>query len=102
MNARPALSVVAPCFNEVESLPAFVERMVAAAEAAVGADYEIILVNDGSRDESWACIVAMSLRYRCILGVDLSRNYGHQLAVTAGLSLARGQQGLIIHADPQD
>src|SRR5258708_30853916 len=49
-NPRPALSVVAPCYNEQDVLPLFVERMAAACHAAVGPDYEIGLVNDGSPD----------------------------------------------------
>jgi dolichol-phosphate mannosyltransferase len=98
----PALSIIAPCYNEQESLPLFMQRMVAAAEAEVGADYEIILVNDGSRDRTWPCIVAMIQRYANTMGVNLSRNHGHQLAVTAGLSLARGNQVMIIDADLQD
>jgi len=77
-------------------------RMVAAAKAAAGSDFEIILINDGSRDRTWACIGAMTERYQQVLGVNLSRNCGHQIAVTAGLSLARGKQVLIIDADLQD
>jgi dolichol-phosphate mannosyltransferase len=98
----PKLSIVAPCYNEAEGLPAFVERMTKAAEASVGAAYELILVNDGSRDRTWACIQAMALRYASVVGVNLSRNHGHQLAVTAGLTLARGERVLVIDADLQD
>ncbi len=96
------LSIVAPCYNEADGLPAFVERMTAAAEASVGAAYELILVNDGSRDRTWACIQAMALRYPSVVGVNLSRNHGHQLAVTAGLTLVRGERVLVIDADLQD
>ncbi len=96
------LSIVAPCYNEAEGLPAFVERMTQAAEASVAGAYELILVNDGSRDRTWACIQAMALRYRCVVGVNLSRNHGHQLAVTAGLTLAKGERVLVIDADLQD
>jgi dolichol-phosphate mannosyltransferase len=97
------LSIVAPCYNEADGLPAFVARMTAAAEASVGAAaYELILVNDGSRDRTWACIQAMALRYASVVGVNLSRNHGHQLAVTAGLTLVRGERVLVIDADLQD
>ena len=96
------LSVVAPCYNEEGSLPAFVERMSAAARAAVGDGFELILVNDGSRDATWACIQALSLARPEIVGVNLSRNHGHQLAVTAGLNLSRGARVLVIDADLQD
>jgi len=98
----PALSVIVPCYDEQECLPVFMQRMTTAAEAAVGSDFEIILVNDGSRDGTWPCIVAMTERYCNVLGVNLSRNHGHQLAVTAGLSLAQGNEVMIIDADLQD
>jgi dolichol-phosphate mannosyltransferase len=96
------LSIVAPCYNEADGLPAFVERMTEAAQASVGPAYELILVNDGSRDRTWSCIQAMALRYPSVVGVNLSRNHGHQLAVTAGLTLVRGERVLVIDADLQD
>jgi glycosyltransferase involved in cell wall biosynthesis len=101
-NPRPALSVVAPCYNEQEVLPLFVERMAAACHAAVGADYEIVLVNDGSRDRTWEIITTAARTRPGIVGVNLARNHGHQLAVSAGLSLARGERVLLIDADLQD
>lgn len=97
-----ALSVVAPCYNEEEGLAAFVERMVGACRAVVGDSYEILLVNDGSRDATWPKIQEMAARWPGVVGVNLARNYGHQLAVTAGLKLARGERILIIDADLQD
>ncbi len=97
-----ALSIVAPCYDEEQGLPSFVERMLAAARAAVGEAYELILVNDGSRDRTWACICAMAVAHPRVLGVNLARNHGHQLAVTAGLSLARAERVLVIDADLQD
>ena len=97
-----ALSVVAPCYNEEGSLPAFVERMCASARAVVGEAFELVLVNDGSRDKTWPCIQALSLHRPEVVGVNLSRNHGHQLAVTAGLTVARGARVLIIDADLQD
>ena len=104
--ARPPepliLSVVAPCYDEEGSLPAFVVRMAAAAREAAGEAYELILVNDGSRDATWPCIRALALDNPHVVGVNLSRNHGHQLAVTAGLAIARGARVLIIDADLQD
>ncbi len=97
----PALSVVAPCYNEEQSLPTFVERMGAACEG-LGVTYEILLLNDGSRDGTWECIKSIVAARANIVGVNLSRNHGHQLAVTAGLSLARGERVLVIDADLQD
>ena len=98
----PFLSVVAPCYNEEEGLPAFVERMIAASRTVAGDSFELILVNDGSRDATWRSIQAMAERHPGVVGVNLARNYGHQLAVTAGLNLARGDRVLIIDADLQD
>lgn len=98
----PALSVIVPCYNEQDCLPTFLQRMSTAADSAIGPDFEIILINDGSRDRTWSCIVAMTQRYPNVLGINLSRNHGHQLAVTAGLSMARGDQVMIIDADLQD
>ncbi|HEY3811655.1 MAG TPA: glycosyltransferase family 2 protein [Caulobacteraceae bacterium] len=100
--AEPALSVVAPCYNEEGSLPEFVRRTAAACEAVVGDDYELILVNDGSRDSTWACIRALASGNPRIVGLNLSRNHGHQLAVTAGLARAAGARVMIIDADLQD
>jgi dolichol-phosphate mannosyltransferase len=98
----PALSVVAPCYNEEETLPVFVGRMVAACRAVAGDSFELLLVNDGSRDGTWPQIQEMARRHAGVVGVNLARNYGHQLAVTAGLKLARGRRVLVIDADLQD
>ena len=98
----PALSIVVPCFNEEACLPALHERLSAAARSAVGEDYEIVLVNDGSRDGSWTLMQKMAAEDRHIVAVNLSRNHGHQLALTAGLDLCHGDTILIIDADLQD
>ncbi len=98
----PRLSVVAPCFNEAVALPEFVRRMAAACEAVAPGDHEILLVNDGSRDATWPCIKALALSRPGIVGLNLTRNHGHQLAVTAGLARARGERVLVIDADLQD
>ena len=98
----PALSVVAPCFNEAETLPTFVDRVRGACRSEGCASYEIVLVNDGSRDATWEAISALSAAGDGIVGVNLARNYGHQLAASAGLSLARGERVLLIDADLQD
>jgi dolichol-phosphate mannosyltransferase len=97
-----ALSIVVPCFNEEACLPALHERLSAAARSAVLDDYEIVLVNDGSRDGSWPLMRQMAADDRHVVAVNLSRNHGHQLALTAGLDLCRGEMVLIIDADLQD
>ena len=98
----PALSIVVPCFNEEACLGTLHERLGKAAHAAGGDDYEIVLVNDGSRDGSWAMMRAMAAEDSHVVAVNLSRNHGHQLALTAGLDLSRGETVLIIDADLQD
>jgi polyisoprenyl-phosphate glycosyltransferase len=97
-----ALSIVVPCFNEQECLAALHERLSAAARKAVAEDYEIVLVNDGSRDSSWERMVEMAEADRHLVAINLSRNHGHQLALTAGLDLCRGETVMIIDADLQD
>jgi polyisoprenyl-phosphate glycosyltransferase len=97
-----ALSIVVPCFNEEECLEALHLRLAAAARAAAGNDYEIVLVNDGSRDGSWPMMQRLASGNPRLVAVNLSRNHGHQLALTAGLDLCRGEVVLIIDADLQD
>ena len=99
---RPALSIVVPCYNEAACLEMLHARVSAAAKAAVGEDYEILLVNDGSRDESWPVMQRLSAADPRLVAINLSRNHGHQLALTAGLDLCAGDQILIIDADLQD
>jgi len=97
-----ALSIVVPCFNEEGCLAVLHERLGAAARSVAGEDYEIVLVNDGSRDGSWPIMQSMAERDPHLVAVNLSRNHGHQLALTAGLDLSRGDRILIIDADLQD
>ena len=97
-----ALSIVVPCFNEEACLPALHQRLGAAARSVAGDDHEIVLVNDGSRDASWEIMQRMAEGDRHLLAVNLSRNHGHQLALTAGLDLCRGERILVIDADLQD
>lgn len=97
-----ALSIVVPCFNEEACLGALHERLSAAARASFGADYEVVLVNDGSRDSSWLVMQELAASDPKLVAINLSRNHGHQLALTAGLDLARGDLVLIIDADLQD
>ena len=96
------LSIVVPCFNEEACLAELHQRLGAAARSAVGEDYELVLVNDGSRDGSWPAMQRMAAEDRNVVAINLSRNHGHQLALTAGLDLCRGDTILIIDADLQD
>ena len=101
-DAYLALSIVVPCFNEAESLATLHRRLTAVAEATVGAAYEIVLINDGSTDDTLAEMRRMAAGDSHMVCIDLARNHGHQLALTAGLDLCRGARILIIDADLQD
>jgi dolichol-phosphate mannosyltransferase len=99
---QPRLSIVVPCFNEEGCLEALHERLAATARTAFDDRYEIILVNDGSSDSSWQIMLRLAAADPRVIAVDLSRNHGHQRALTAGLDLSRGDLILIIDADLQD
>lgn len=99
---RPKLSVVIPCYNEEACLEMLHARVSAAAKAVVGESYEIVLINDGSRDASWPIMQKISAGDPHLVAINLSRNHGHQLALTAGLDLCAGEEILIIDADLQD
>jgi len=98
----PALSVVIPCCNEIECLEECYARISAAAHSVARSDYEIIFVNDGSTDATWPRLVTLAKSDAHIVALNLSRNHGHQLALTAGLDYARGARVFVIDADLQD
>ena len=100
--SAPALSIVVPCYNEEGSLGDLHRRVSAVARSTVGPDYELVLVNDGSRDSTWNVISRLAQGDAAVVGVDLSRNHGHQAALSAGLSVARGVRIFILDADLQD
>ena len=96
------ISIVVPCFNEEACLVELHQRLSAAARSVAGADYELVLVNDGSSDGSWPAMRRLAADDAHVVAINLSRNHGHQLALTAGLDLCRGDTILIIDADLQD
>jgi glycosyltransferase involved in cell wall biosynthesis len=99
-----ALSIVIPVHNEEEALPALfreLERVRIGALCSY-APIEIVLVDDGSRDRSWDMIAVQCDKDPAYVGVKLSRNFGHQLALTAGLETARGDAVVSMDADLQD
>lgn len=96
------LSVVIPCYNEEESLRETHRRVLAACEAAPIESFEIILVNDGSKDGTLAIMQDLAKQDPHLVAVDLSRNHGHQLALTAGLFQSIGDYVLVLDADLQD
>jgi polyisoprenyl-phosphate glycosyltransferase len=96
------LSVVVPCYNEEEVIEETHRRLLAACREAGGGRFEIVYVDDGSRDRTRALIRELASRDAEVVGVVLSRNFGHQLALSAGLSVCRGRRVLMIDADLQD
>ena len=96
------LSVVIPCYNEEECLPELHRRVAAIAHQCFGDDHEIVLINDGSRDRTWAIMQQLAATDPQLVCLNLARNHGHQLALTAGLDLCRGAKILVIDADLQD
>jgi dolichol-phosphate mannosyltransferase len=93
------ISVVAPVYNEIETLPEFHRRVTAALS---GRNYELVLVDDGSSDGTGALLVQLAARDPAVRPLHLSRNFGHQAALTAGLEAARGEATVTIDADLQD
>lgn len=99
--AQPVYSIVAPVFNEEETIPHFYERMIAVMEK-IGEPFELVLVNDGSRDSSFNIMCSLHERDPRVRVVDFSRNFGHQIAISAGLDYTQGQAIVIIDSDLQD
>ena len=99
--SAPELSVVIPCYNEEDVLPEL-HRRVTDVLTNLGRSFELILVNDGSDDGTWPVLVGLAAEDPHIVAVKLSRNHGHQLALTAGLSLCHGKWVVILDADLQD
>lgn len=102
MTVDPELSVIIPCYNE-EAVLGECQRRVSGVLDAIGVSYECVYVDDGSSDHTWLELVAMQQAGAGrVVAVSLSRNFGHQPAVSAGLTLARGKAVVILDADLQD
>jgi len=101
-DARKLVSVVSPCYNEAEVAPAFLARLRAMADGQTNYDFEFILVDDGSRDETEAVLLAERELDPRVHVVALARNFGHQRALTAGLDFCSGDYIVILDSDLQD
>ena len=99
--ARPSLSIVIPVFNEREVLSEL-RRRVEAVMGELAVSYELVLVNDGSTDGSWDAILSMTCLDATIKAIKLSRNFGHQVAIMAGLHATGGAAVVVMDADLQD
>ena len=95
------ISIVVPLFNEEESLPelcAWIERVVTANNYT----YEVLLIDDGSNDDSWEIIKQLSAKNNHIKGIKLQRNYGKSAALNEGFKAVKGEVIITMDADMQD
>lgn len=100
-SSGPYLSILVPCYRDELGLDELHHRLSEVCKG-LNISYEIILVDDGSPDDTWGRIRQLSIKDPHVMGIRLSRNHGHQLAVTAGLHHVRGERVLIIDSDLQD
>lgn len=101
MNNLIDISVIAPCYNEEEVLPEFIGRTISVM-IDLKKTFEIILINDGSKDGTIDVAISLADKHSEIKIIDFSRNFGHQAAVTAGIDYAKGKAVILIDADLQD
>ncbi|MCW8348060.1 glycosyltransferase family 2 protein [Vibrio sp. ZSDZ65] len=101
VHPKPTISIVCPCYNEQEVLSVFISRITDVLDSTKY-DYEILLINDGSRDNTLTTMKQLQQEYSPIRTVNLSRNFGKEAAMTAGLDLALGDVIIPIDADLQD
>src|SRR5260370_23808861 len=102
---RTMLSVVVPIYNEEENVVAFhaaVEAVLGHIEEETGEKWEVVYVNDGSRDSSLSLLLEIQERIPRVVVVELTRNFGHQAALTAGLQVAKGDAVILMDGDFQD
>ena len=102
MTRTPRISVVIPVYEEEEVLPELLRRVLATLDTQGGGPHQLILVDDGSRDRTWPLIAEAAARDARVVGIALSRNFGHQTALTAGLDAAEGDVTIVMDGDLQD
>lgn len=100
-------SVVIPIYNEEENMPELYSRLTGVLEKLCKDegkvdDYEIIMVDDGSNDSSWTLIKGLHEKDKRVKGISFSRNFGHHIAITAGLDFAKGRAIILMDGDLQD
>jgi len=95
------LSIVIPVLNESLLIEELLRRVKLGAESITN-DYEIIVVDDGSTDETWSQLEVIAHEYKNVIAIKLSRNFGHHYALTAGIHLAKGQWVIVMDGDLQD
>lgn len=97
-----SLSIVIPCFNEEEVISETVRQILSFADSLADIPVEIIFVDDGSKDRTFELLEAFAMADQRIKIISFSRNFGHQIAVTAGVNMATGDAVVLIDADLQD
>jgi len=100
-NLAPKISVVTAVYNESKILPELYRRLKNVFES-MGISYEILFVDDRSRDDSWNCIETLSVADKNVRGVRLARNFGQHNALSAGLDISQGDYVVLMDADLQD
>jgi dolichol-phosphate mannosyltransferase len=95
------LSVVVPAFNEAENIHLLYQRVSGVLQERSRLKWELIFVDDGSRDSTWAAICRVAAKNPHVRGIRLSRNFGHQYAIWAGLEMAAGQAVVMMDCDLQ-
>ncbi len=101
MNKKPTYTIIAPIYNEVENIPLLHTRVSEVMEK-IGEPWEFVMVDDGSSDGSTEKILKLQSKDEKVKAVIFARNFGHQIAVTAGLDTSKGEAVIIIDADLQD
>lgn len=96
------VSLVVPVYNEAEVIGEMYRRLTSVASALPDLEYELVVVDDGSRDTGYAALRALAQSDPRLRVLKLSRNFGHQTAITAGIDVARGDAIVVIDADLQD
>jgi len=96
-----SISLVIPCFNEEEVLPELKRRLIEIV-SQYSIPFEIVLIDDGSKDHTWPLLCQFATEETFVKAIRLSRNFGHQTAITCGLDQARGEVVVILDADLQD
>lgn len=101
MSENPRYSIVAPIYNEEGNIQKLYDRITSVMDST-GEEWELVTVNDGSRDRSFEMLSELAAKDSRIKVVNFARNFGHQLAVTAGIDHASGDAVVVIDADLQD
>lgn len=103
LREKNLLSIIVPVFNEEESIGETIRRLLELSEKlSVETDVELVFVNDGSTDRSMAILESHSKNTKSVKVISFSRNFGHQIAITAGIDFAAGDFVAVIDADLQD